>query len=117
MVIQGRFDGGCPVVDIEIDGLPAPQTAIVDTGFNGYLMLSASVIKNLGWEYFGSETCATASGVSYVEVYQGFIYWMGRKTRVLALSSPFNLCLIGMDLLHPYKIEIHRAKSRILIGE
>ncbi len=118
MEIKGYFDEGKPIIDIYMEGSIKPVGVLVDTGFNGELMLTKEKIKKLSLTFIGDDEYMTASGaVIPTTVHMGFIKWFGstRKIAVLATSGKSNL--IGMELLHFYRLDIARSQNRLIISE
>lgn len=82
MEIKGRFDEGKPMIDIYLEGSDDPIDVLVDTGFNGELMLTEEKIKDLTLPVIGDDEYMTASGdIVPTSVYFGIIRWFGRKKK------------------------------------
>ena len=62
MEIKGWFDEGNPIIDIYLDSSEDPLNVLVDTGFNGELMLTNAKIKELSLTLVGDDEYMTASG-------------------------------------------------------
>jgi len=116
MEIKGRFVEGKPMIDIYLEGSDNPIDVLVDTGFNGELMLTEEKIKDLSLSVIGDDEYMTASGdVVPTSVYIGFIRWFGKKRKIAVLSTSGKANLIGMELLHFSRLEIARSQDRLII--
>lgn len=56
MEIEGYFDEGKPIISVYLNGSEKPIDVLVDTGFNGELMLNKKVIKELSLTFIGGTT-------------------------------------------------------------
>ena len=111
MEIKGWFDEGKPMIEIYLEGSEGPTDVLVDTGFNGELMLTKKKIKGMSLSFIGYDEYMTASGdVVPTTVHIG----RTRKIAVLATSGKANL--IGMELLHFYRLEMARSQNRLIIS-
>jgi clan AA aspartic protease len=73
--------------------------AVVDTGFDGYLCLSPSIVAQLRlrWDRSGEATLADGSD-TLVEIYDGKVLWDGR-TLYIPVDEVDADPLVGMALL------------------
>ncbi len=55
MEIKGWFDEGKPMISIYLEGSECPIDVLVDTGFNGELMLTKEKIKELSLSIIGDD--------------------------------------------------------------
>ncbi len=53
MEIKGQFDEGKPMIDIYLGNCEDPIDVLVDTGFNGELMLTKEKIEELSLSFIG----------------------------------------------------------------
>ena len=98
-----------PVVRIEVRG-PADVSleidAVVDTGYNGYLTLPPSVVKEIGLHYVSSDPAFLADGSEIIfDVYSVIVDLGDRSLQVdahIANATP----LIGMRLLRQHDLNI-----------
>ena len=73
--------------------------AIVDTGFNGWLVLPKILIAGLGLSWKSDGRGVLADGTeSRFDVYEATILWHGRSRRISVISSD-GLPLVGISLL------------------
>ena len=89
--------------------------AVVDTGFNGFLTLPASLIHELGlvWRRRGRAMLADGSD-SLFDIYEGTVSWDNtwRRTAVdEAACDP----LVGMSLLYGYQLNIQVADGGAVV--
>ena len=58
--MKGFFEFGSPIVELSVEGRKI--STLLDTGFNGHLMLPDSIIKELALDQIGISDYLTASG-------------------------------------------------------
>ena len=76
-----------------------PIRAIVDTGFEGDLMLPGSFIRRVGLARSSERSVVLADGShAAVQSYAATVSWMGRETPVIVLESESQY-LLGVSLL------------------
>jgi clan AA aspartic protease len=95
-------------VEITVIGLNGQQTlsAIIDTGFTGFLTLPEQAISKLGLTWAYREGAILGDGsVHNFDLYTGKVQWMGGATLVSVIASD-TIPLIGMSLLACCKLEI-----------
>ena len=91
------------VIPLNVDG-PRNRgreiNAVVDTGFNGFLTLPASLIQELGlvWRRRGRATLADGSD-SVFDIYEATVIWDGRPRRIAVDEADCDP-LVGMSLLY-----------------
>ena len=75
------------------------ETAVIDTGFNGWLTLPESIIQELGLTYYGQRPAVQASGEAQLFlIYGAMVSWDGEHRAVLVHQAE-GTPLIGMGLL------------------
>ena len=75
------------------------ETAIIDTGFNGWLSLPENAIKELGLTYLGQRPAVQASGETRLfRIYGVLVSWDGDQRAVLVHQAE-GTPLVGMGLL------------------
>lgn len=118
MEIKGWLDEGKPMIDICLEGTEDTIDVLVDTGFNGELMLTKEKIKELSLSFIGDDEYMTASGdVMPTTVHIGLIRWFGRTRKIAVLATSGKANLIGMELLHFYRLDIARFQNRLIISK
>jgi clan AA aspartic protease len=110
-----------PRIRLDLQGLGARQQveAIIDTGFNGFLTLPASLIAEmkLPWLYRHHGELADGS-IQIFDVHEATIVWNGMPRSVEAEAIDSNP-LLGMSLMidHELRIEVRpggQAAIRLL---
>ena len=100
MEIGGYFEALRPFVDVFLEQSPRALKALVDTGFNGELMLQREKIDALGLPEIGEYTYTTASGDEVrTTIHSGSLKWFGETKRVPVLATDARIALLGMKLL------------------
>jgi len=94
-------------VPLEVRG-PGGQvlktSAIIDTGFNGELMLSSGDIAPLGLQFVGTRYVTLADGsTTILDGYQGHVLWDGQPRDVLVLAASGDP-LLGTSLLYGSRV-------------
>ncbi|MBI2652421.1 hypothetical protein HYX00_03050 [Candidatus Woesearchaeota archaeon] len=91
---------------------------LLDTGFNGHIMLPQTIIDELSLDQIGISDYSTASGDYIVtKVYKGKITFFNEELEVPVLSTDANFSLAGMELFHECKIVIERHKNILEVIE
>ena len=106
-------------VTIEIEGYGGvfqPQEIILDTGFNGELVLPGEMIRDLGLSYGGRTLSILADGREVgADYYDGVVLWHGRRLAVEIVETAGE-SLLGMALLLGSHISIDaRVGGEVLI--
>jgi clan AA aspartic protease len=99
MKIEGSFDGSLtPRIVLPI--ADNPVSIVVDTGFNGELMLPRALINRLEFQ-FGMKSEAELADGSVVEtsIYRGKILWFGKERTVQAVATDSEDALLGTEML------------------
>lgn len=95
------------VVEIEdATGLRTQISAVIDTGFNGWLTLPADIAKKLGAEFVGDAIASLADGSEVVcQLYEVWIIWNGRRC-LIEVDSADTTPLVGMQLFEGFVLRI-----------
>jgi len=74
-------------------------TAVIDTGFTGYLALPAERVRELGLRFLGARVGILADGrPAVLNAFRAVVQWHGQRRAVPALEVQ-GAALIGMGLL------------------
>lgn len=114
--MKGFFRFGSPVIELPIEGRKIET--LLDTGFNGHIMLPMPIIRELALDKIGISDYLTASGdYKTTEVYKGRIMFLNKKIEFPILSTDSDFSLAGMELFHDSKIIIERNKDLLEVSE
>lgn len=88
--------------------------AIIDTGFDGELLLPAWLIQPLNWRQRGRRTALLGDGSrTSFTVYRGVVRWNGVDRPVQVLES-YGDVLIGMRLLKGHRLTIDAVEDGVV---
>jgi clan AA aspartic protease len=81
-------------------------TAVIDTGFTGFLSLPISIITelDLSWSYRDRATLGDGSEVLF-DIYDGMVIW-GGEYREIEINAAETEPLIGMSILRGYRLQV-----------
>lgn len=121
MVLTGHIDERNQLwVSITVGGLHSKQTinALIDTGFNGELLLPLQVAIPLGLQLAGAAPYRLADGsISQQMLFSASIDWgTKRKTAIVNVVNS-DTPLIGGGLLHGYVLLVDFDKKQLTIKE
>ena len=91
--------------------------AVVDTGFNGALVLPEEVVRELELPIVNYIECSLAGEVAYeADVAIAYVEWFGeiREVRVIVMPAGF---LIGTQLLAGTRLTIDYEERTVLIAK
>lgn len=104
-VLTGWFDGLVPFVRVNVAGRDVD--AIVDTGFDGDIMLPQAWIDRAGLHRVAEITSLLADGSEVqTSVFEAEIEWFGSRIAVGVDSCPGNVCLLGMHLMRDSRLTV-----------
>ncbi|CCI14679.1 conserved hypothetical protein [Microcystis aeruginosa PCC 9806] len=89
-------------------------TAVIDTGFTGFLSLPIATIRELelSWSYRDRATLADGSEVLF-DIYDGMVIW-GGQYREIEINAAETEPLIGMSLLRGYRLQVDTVKGGLV---
>lgn len=96
--INSNFE---PVVKI---GIPTNDkiknfTAVIDTGFNGFVSIPDKIIKQTSWQFIGYEAYELASGeIMKDKVYLGDVIFCNKRKYTYILSNKTDDILLGTKI-------------------
>lgn len=98
-----------PTVNLEARGLRGrvPVTALIDTGFSGYLCLPTHLAVGLGLELTGETNVELADGtVKRLFLFSGAVKFLGKTRKVHISLTDSRDALIGTALLADCRLSI-----------
>lgn len=104
--VNGLYEAVIPIYLQDMEGTIQPFEAILDTGFNGALTLSAELIATfrLPWRTRGSALLANGREEMF-DIYAATVIWDGRPRPIL-VEAVESLPLVGMRLLADYDVRL-----------
>lgn len=88
--------------------------AVIDTGFNGDLILPPDVISELELKLQGYQKAILGDGTtSQFQVYAATVIWDGSR-KLVEVNAATSGVLIGMGLLEGYKLEVNTIPNGIV---
>lgn len=109
---------GEPVVPIYLilRKRPTRFSAVIDTGFNGYLSVPRRLLSHSAWQAIGAEKFEIATGAIVEQaIYLGEAVFDGKRNPVYSVATEANDILIGTKLLHEKVLEIDFQTKRVMI--
>ena len=114
--MKGFFIYGSPIIELNIEN--KKLQLLLDTGFNGQIMLPKKLIRNLNLEPIGFSDYLTVSREKKLtKVYKCKIEFFNETIEMIVLSTDSNFSLAGMELFHKCRIIIERHKDLIEINK
>ena len=112
--MNARYLFGLPPVTIKVKSIETEF--ILDTGFNGALLLPLNKIKELGLKSFAFTKYALADG-SHVtsEVFEAEVELFGQTKNVAVIGTYSEFSLLGMELLKLAKTTLSPSKNVLKI--
>jgi clan AA aspartic protease len=120
-MMQGFVNQNCEaIIRIAVGNASDPKqmiTAVIDTGFTGFLSLPPSIIEslNLPWRFRDIATLGDGSEVVF-EMYAANAIWDG-KIQVVDVAASEADPLVGMSLLYGFKLQIEAVENGIVTIE
>jgi clan AA aspartic protease len=94
------------LVIIGVESRKIAIDAVIDTGFNGDLILPLETISELGLKLQGYQKAVLGDGTtSQFQVYAVEVIWNGSR-KIVEVNAATSGALIGMGLLEGYKLEM-----------
>jgi len=88
------------------DGAEQQISAVIDTGFTGFLTLPAALVSNLNLEWVIVENAMLGDGHIYsFDVYRAIVIWDGSR-REVEVTVTETAPLIGMAMLLGHALQI-----------
>ncbi len=89
-------------------------TAVIDTGFTGFLSLPISIVTelDLSWSYRNRATLGDGSEVLF-DIYDGMVIW-GGQYRDIEINAAETEPLIGMSMLRGYRLQVDTVQGGLV---
>lgn len=115
MKIEGSFDESL-TPRIELVSSRRKLSVVVDTGFNGELMLPQRLLRRLGFEFSMKSEAELADG-SIVEttIYRGRIDWFGKEQTIQAVATDSEDTLLGTGMLFGLTLFMDLDENKVVL--
>jgi len=88
----------------------------IDTGFDGDLVVSRSIIELLGPEQSAGVQATLADGTSVIlETYRCWVDWLGELRQVEVVANEGRFPLLGIGLLRNHRLVIDYRTAEVLV--
>ena len=118
-MLKGRVNRhGEPVISIKLilRDRPIKFTAVIDTGFNGYLSVPRRLLTGSKWLAIGTEKFEIATGsLVEQEIYLGEISFDGKRGPVYSVATEAQDILIGTKLLRGKSLSINFRTNQVIV--
>jgi clan AA aspartic protease len=109
-MMQGIVDQNCEaiirLVVSNADSRKLKITAVIDTGFTGFLTLPFSVLDSLNLHPYRREAGTLGDGSTCIfDVYRGLVLW-DERLRPIDINASETEPLVGMSLLYGYRMQL-----------
>lgn len=89
--------------------------AVIDTGFNGFLTLSPTLVRRLGLPHLGQSRVVLASGQEEIlDLHEVTLLWDG-QWRTVETDAANTDALVGMELLYRYSLYIEAVEGGTVV--
>lgn len=118
MRLQGWVDRDlCPHIRVQT---PAGRSLdlVVDTGFNGELVLPLGLLRQLHFRSLGWTLVELADGSNVATpLYEGRILWFSEPKRVKIHATRSRDALLGTRMLVGYRLKVDIEEGRVVIEQ
>ena len=118
-MLEGRVNRhGEPIVAIQLVLHIRPSTfsAVIDTGFNGYLSVPKQLLRHSRWQAIGTEKFEIATGaIVEQEIFLGEIVFDGQRSPAYVVATQAQDILIGTKLLKSKLLSIAFRTARVVV--
>jgi|SRR5215467_16226727 len=107
-----------PVVSIQLilRNRPANLSAIIDTGFNGYLCVPKRLLTGSKWVAIGTEKFEIATGALVEqEIFLGEVIFDGHRGPVYSVSTQAQDILIGTKMLRGKTLVVNFRNKQVTL--
>jgi clan AA aspartic protease len=93
-----------------------PLDVVVDTGFNGELVLPRKLIRRLRWPLKGQVRVELADGsLVRTDVYEGRILWFGQERVVAVYATASKDGLLGTQMLKGCTLFLDPDENKVVL--
>ncbi len=115
MELKGAIEDGAPYVTLRVESIECH--ALVDTGYDGFVMLSKTEIERRHLRPMGKTLYRTADGhVHEGMVYKGNVEWFGKIQEMAIDSTDGEFVLIGMKLLSSIRMVMEASRHVLVLS-
>jgi clan AA aspartic protease len=118
-MLKGRVNRhGEPVISIQLvlRNRPSNLTAVIDTGFNGYLSVPRRLLVRSKWLAIGTEKFEIATGALVEqEIYLGEAIFDGQRGPVYSVATEAKDILIGTKLLRGRTLVVNFRTKQVTV--
>lgn len=116
MTLQGWVDEQLsPRIKIQASVGTALEV-VIDTGFNGEMVLPKRHLEELGFTYRGWTVVELADGSKVAsELYEGAILWFGEEKKVRVHATESEDALLGTRMLIGHLFELDVEGNRVVV--
>ena len=113
-VVNLRQEATIPLVVGNVSGQRQVIDAVIDTGFNGFLTLPATLVTALSLLWNASDIVTLGDGSETIfDLYAATVIWDGRYQEIDIAESETEP-LIGMALLYGYRLQVDIVEGGIV---
>lgn len=118
-MLKGRVNRyGEPVISIQLilRNRPTSLTAVIDTGFNGYLSVPRRFLRRSKWLAIGTEKFEIATGALVEqEIYLGEVIFDGQRGPVYSVATKAQDILIGTKMLRGRTLVVNFRTRKVTV--
>jgi predicted aspartyl protease len=118
--MQGYFDEkGQLFFEIDLiasDGDLIPVSALLDTGFTGWIAMNIQDINSLGWSIINKDDLLTARGWTTFNIYQGKVIFDEEELTISAVGgTKITEVLIGLQWLETHRLVVDKKVNLLTL--
>jgi clan AA aspartic protease len=113
-VVNLRREATLPLVVGNAEKQQQVVDTVIDTGFNGFLSLSSTVIATLNLPWSASDIVTLGdSSQTLFDIYTAMVIWDGQY-REIDIAASETEPLLGMALLYGYRLQVDNVEGGIV---
>jgi clan AA aspartic protease len=113
-VVNLRREATLPLVVGNAEKQQQVVDTVIDTGFNGFLSLSSTVIATLNLPWSASDIVTLGDGSQTLfDIYTAMVIWDGQY-REIDIAASETEPLLGMALLYGYRLQVDNVEGGIV---